>query len=90
MFNHIGLHYFYENVFQVPAIKSDEQINPSEKVRASQSKQQRFQINIELDVIASTLFIAAVATRFYKLEQPRNIVYVEYFVFLLNGEVQYY
>uniref|UniRef100_A0A1B6HU43 Uncharacterized protein n=2 Tax=Homalodisca liturata TaxID=320908 RepID=A0A1B6HU43_9HEMI len=34
----------------------------------------RFQINIELDAVAAILFIAAIATRFYKLEQPRHIV----------------
>ncbi|KAG8277701.1 Protein O-mannosyl-transferase 1 [Homalodisca vitripennis] len=37
----------------------------------------RFQINIELDAVAAILFIAAIATRFYKLEQPRHIVFDE-------------
>lgn len=34
----------------------------------------RFQINIELDAVAFTLFIAAILTRLYKLDEPRNIV----------------
>lgn len=34
-------------------------------------------VNIEIDVISSMLFAAAVVTRFYKLEEPRNIVFDE-------------
>ncbi|KAL1491635.1 hypothetical protein ABEB36_012204 [Hypothenemus hampei] len=36
-----------------------------------------FKINIELDIVSIILFIGAVATRMYKLEQPRNIVFDE-------------
>lgn len=31
-------------------------------------------INIELDVVSMILFVAAAATRMYRLDQPRNIV----------------
>lgn len=38
------------------------------------SERIRFQINIELDAVAAALFVAAIATRFYRLEEPEYIV----------------
>lgn len=38
------------------------------------SQGKRFKMNIEIDGLATFLFLAAVATRFYKLDEPRNIV----------------
>ncbi|KAK9510733.1 hypothetical protein O3M35_005460 [Rhynocoris fuscipes] len=37
----------------------------------------RFQINFQLDAVSVTLFVLAVCTRFYKLEEPRYIVFDE-------------
>lgn len=34
----------------------------------------RFQINFELDAVSIILFVLALCTRFYKLEEPRYIV----------------
>ncbi|XP_050307273.1 protein O-mannosyltransferase 1 [Anthonomus grandis grandis] len=36
-----------------------------------------FKIRIEIDIVSVALFIGAIATRMYKLEQPRNIVFDE-------------
>uniref|UniRef100_A0A1B6EE73 Protein O-mannosyltransferase 1 n=1 Tax=Clastoptera arizonana TaxID=38151 RepID=A0A1B6EE73_9HEMI len=41
------------------------------------AQKMHFRINLEIDVIAMFLFVAAVVTRFYKLEEPRNIVFDE-------------
>lgn len=41
------------------------------------SQRKRFQMNIEIDGLATFLFLAAVVTRFYKLDEPRNIVFDE-------------
>uniref|UniRef100_T1I0K6 Dolichyl-phosphate-mannose--protein mannosyltransferase n=1 Tax=Rhodnius prolixus TaxID=13249 RepID=T1I0K6_RHOPR len=37
----------------------------------------RFQINFELDAVSIILFVLALCTRFYKLEEPRYIVFDE-------------
>lgn len=37
----------------------------------------RFHVNIELDIMAVMLFLAGLATRMYRLEEPRSIVFDE-------------
>jgi hypothetical protein len=38
------------------------------------STERRFHVNIELDIMAVMLFLAGLATRMYRLEEPRSIV----------------
>jgi hypothetical protein len=38
------------------------------------STARRFNVNIQLDIMALMLFLAGLATRIYRLEEPRSIV----------------
>nr|CAD7446948.1 unnamed protein product [Timema bartmani] len=39
--------------------------------------QERFRLKLEIDIVSLMLFVAALATRMYKLEEPRSIVFDE-------------
>jgi hypothetical protein len=57
----------------VPETGMDEPYSTSSNMNHI-SAARRFHINIELDVMALMLFLAGLATRMYRLEEPRSIV----------------
>lgn len=63
-----------ENIPDLPAQKCNDQ--KEELVTSNNASKFRklFKIHIEIDVVSIILFLGAIATRMYKLEQPRNIV----------------
>lgn len=54
--------------------------SPSEEIESVSEKDRtktKFNVSIELDVMAVILFVCGVATRMYRLEEPRSIVFDE-------------
>lgn len=55
------------------------------KLQEDKPYHKSLRVNIELDCIAVFLFVVGLCMRLYRLEEPRSIVYVIYFVlFALN------
>ncbi|XP_066257536.1 protein O-mannosyltransferase 1 [Euwallacea similis] len=63
--------------YEKPKTKETEDISYDSTNKYISKFKQFFKVNIEIDVVSVTLFIGAIATRMYKLEQPRNIVFDE-------------
>ncbi|XP_049830868.1 protein O-mannosyltransferase 1 isoform X1 [Schistocerca gregaria] len=58
----------------VPDSPSEDKESP---VAENDKSQKNFNVSIELDVMAVILFVCGVATRMYRLEEPRSIVFDE-------------
>jgi hypothetical protein len=57
----------------VPEMGMEESYSTSSNMTCI-STTRRFHVNIELDVMALMLFLGGLATRMYRLEEPRSIV----------------
>ena len=81
--------YLYSNFFPQPNVaerfipqENDEELskmriveNAKESLDSSGiAQQKRITINMEFDVVAMILFVTGLATRLYRLEEPRSIV----------------
>lgn len=52
----------------------DSVVSLSKQLLLNNAARIRIRINLEIDLIASILFIIGICTRLYRLEEPRNIV----------------
>lgn len=63
-----------ENIPDLQAQNCNDQKEELVKSNNTSKFRKLFKINIEIDVVSIILFLGAIVTRMYKLEQPRNIV----------------
>lgn len=66
-------------MFLQPRLNSKHEINLKKiQTTSATEKNDLLLVNLRLDVISLFLFVIAAVTRFYRLEEPRNIVLVEH------------